>query len=169
MQFFNDDDYFTGPALTQDMVDRAEAALGFRLPGSYLGILSQKNGGTPLRRCVRMDAPTSWAPDHIEIAGLRGIGGEWGIDSTDGLGSTDMITEWGYPDVGIVICEMPSGGHDAVMLDYSSCGPNGEPAVVYIDEDRSVRMIAPTFAEFLSKLEPCSELKNPGRTWGAVK
>ena len=84
----------------------------------------------------------SWAPDHIEIQALRGIGGKWGIDSKTGLGSRDLILEWGYPDIGVVICDMPSGGHDTVMLDYSTCGPTGEPAVAYVDEDRIPRQLA---------------------------
>ena len=159
MRFFTDDGYFTGPALSPEMIEHAEVKLGVRLPQSYLDVLAERNGGAPERRCVRMDAPTSWAPDHVEIAAIRGIGGRWGIDSSGGLGSADLISEWGYPDIGIVICEMPSGGHDAVMLDYSSCGPKGEPAVVYIEEDRSVRLIARTFAEFIDKLEPCSHYK----------
>jgi hypothetical protein len=53
---------------------------------------------------------------------------------------------------------MPSGGHDAVMLDYSECGPNGEPAVAYIDEDRISRRVADSFAAFLSGLTPCDEV-----------
>lgn len=38
----------------------------------------------------------------------------------------------------MVICDTPSAGHDTVMLDYSECGPEGEPSVAYIDEDRSL-------------------------------
>ncbi len=110
-----------------------------------------------MRRCYRTKVPTSWAPDHIEIAGLLGLGGKWGIDSEDGNGSRAMIAEWEYPDIGVVICDMPSGGHDAVMLDYSGCGRDGEPAVVYVDEDRSVVLLASTFAEFRDGLVACSE------------
>lgn len=80
----------------------------------------------------------------------------WGIDTLDGMGSSQMIAEWGYPDIGVVVCDMPSAGHDAVMLDYSQCGPQGEPSVVYIDEDRSVKPVAPTFAAFLGALQECS-------------
>lgn len=149
------DDHFTGPALTPDMVREAEAKLGFKLPSSYLDVLTERNGGVPVRRCFRTDWPTSWAPDHIEIAAVLGIGGEWGIDGTDGLGSADMIAEWGYPKIGIVICAMPSAGHDVVMLDYSACGPAGEPAVVYVDEDRAPRWLAADFARFCDALISC--------------
>lgn len=159
MTFFEDDNYFTGPPITDGLVRAAEASLGVGLPTSYVDLLKERNGGTPRSRCVRTDAPTSWATDHIEIAGIRGVAGEWGIDNQDGLGSRDMISEWGYPDIGVVVCEMPSGGHDAVMLDYSSCGPEGEPSVAYIDEDRSVRTIAQSFAAFRQLLQPCERFK----------
>lgn len=159
MSFFSDDDYFSGPPLTDNLVQSAQAALGFRLPRAYLDLLAEKNGGIPFRRCFRMATKTSWASDHIEIAGLRGIGGEWGIDSTEGLGSADMIKEWGYPKIGIVICAMPSAGHDAVMLDYTACGPEGEPTVVYINDDLNVYPLADTFSCFVDGLVACNSVK----------
>lgn len=151
---FKDDDYYTGPPLTPEMVGQAETSLGVTLPKSYLQLLIERNGGIPLRRRFPTEFATSWAEDGFEIAGLRGLSGEWGIDSDSGLGSSDMIEEWDYPPIGVVVCDMPSGGHDAVMLDYSACGPQGEPAVAYIDEDRVPQQVAATFAEFWEKLEP---------------
>lgn len=150
--FFVDDDYYTGPVLTDDLVRSAEAKLQYRLPGSYLAMLVERNGGIPARRCFRTPMPTSWAPDHIEITAIRGIGGEWGIDTADGIGSSEMIAEWGYPAIGVVVCEMPSAGHDAVMLDYSECGPEGEPSVIYVDENKMVHRLAPDFGDFLKGL-----------------
>jgi len=155
MRFFIEDDYFTGPLLNDELVRNAEHALGVRLPRRYLELLRERNGGVPSCRCIPVEGPTSWAENHVEVLALRGIAGQWGIDAP-GLGSKHMIDEWGYPSIGVVICEMPSGGHDAVMLDYSKCGPTGEPSVAYIDEDRSVCTIAGSFSEFLSKLEPCA-------------
>jgi hypothetical protein len=38
------------------------------------------------------------------------------------------------------------------MLDYSESGPDGEPSVVYVDEDRVPRRVAGTFAEFIALL-----------------
>ncbi|MEI5583961.1 MULTISPECIES: SMI1/KNR4 family protein [unclassified Agromyces] len=155
---FEPDDYYTGPRLQPGMVEAAERHLGVRLPRAYTELLRQRNGGTPLRRCFPTDLPTSWAPDHFEISAIRGIGGAWGIDSTEGLGSIDMIAEWGYPAIGVVICDTPSGGHDAVMLDYSGSGPDGDPSVAYVDEDRIPRRIAASFDEFFSRLIRCDEV-----------
>lgn len=142
--FFTDDETYTGPRLTQKLIRSAEARLGYRLPPAYLALLEERNGGVPIRRCFPATKKTSWAVDRIEIETLCGLGGEWGIDSEDGLGSRDLIAEWGYPNIGIVICETPSAGHDTVMLDYRKCGPAGEPSVVYIDEDRSILGLAAT-------------------------
>jgi len=161
MSFFTDDSYFTGPPLTDQMTAAAQARLGVRLPQSYIALLSERNGGVPERRCFPMKSATSWASDHIEITGLRGIGGEWGIDATEGLGSADMIMEWNYPDIGVVICEMPSAGHDTVMLDYRECGEEGEPAVAYVDEDRQIQQIARTFSEFVDGLVSCDAFQRP--------
>jgi SMI1-KNR4 cell-wall len=154
-EVFEENDYYTGPQLDAEMVRRAEAHLGVRLPHSYVNLLYRRNGGVPRRRCYATQFSTSWAADHIEITAVRGIGGEWGIDSASGLGSIDMIAEWGYPEIGVVICDMPSAGHDTVMLDYSESGPEGEPAVAYVDEDRIPRRIADSFEEFLMRLAPC--------------
>lgn len=152
---FADSGYYTGSPIDSAVISHAEEVLGVRLPPSYLDLLSYRNGGTLRRRCLRTEFPTSWAPDHIEISGIRGIGGEWGIDTPSGLGNANMIAEWGYPEIGVVICDMPSGGHDAVMLDYSESGPEGEPTVAYIDEDRRPQRIASSFSEFIFRLTAC--------------
>lgn len=152
---FEDNDYYAGPPLDAAMVRRAEESLGVRLPSSYIELLFRRNGGIPRRRCYPTDFRTSWAPDHIQISAIRGIGGEWGIDSTSGLGSIDLIAEWGYPEIGVVICDMPSAGHDAVMLDYSANEGGGGPAVAYIDEDRAVRRLAESFEDFWNRLVSC--------------
>ncbi|WP_437079766.1 SMI1/KNR4 family protein [Streptomyces sp. enrichment culture] len=154
-ELFEDSDYYTGPPLDSDMLRRAEEDLGVRLPRSYVEVLLLRNGGTPRRRCFPTSFPTSWADDHFEISGIRGIGGSWGIDSWSGHGNSYLIAEWGYPEIGVVICDTPSAGHDTVMLDYSDCGPKGEPAIAYIDEDRVPRRVAQSFDEFLARLVPC--------------
>ncbi|MFI5564286.1 SMI1/KNR4 family protein [Amycolatopsis japonica] len=152
IDLFDGEDLFTGPPVDDELIRQAEERLGYRLPSSYSDVLRQRNGGFLRRRRFPTSFPTSWADDHFEVRSLIGLGGIHGIDSGGGRGSRYLISEWGYPDIGIVLFDMPSGGHDAVMLDYRECGVDGEPAVVYVDEDRVPRRVARDFAEFLGLL-----------------
>jgi len=155
IELFEDDDFYTGPPFDGDMLHRTEEALGVRLPRSYVEVLSHRNGGLLRRRCCPTSFRTSWADDHFEVRALLGIGGKLSIDS-----SAYLLTEWEYPEIGVVICDTPSGGHDTVMLDYSESGPEGEPSIAYIDEDRIPRRIAHSFEEFIARLVSC-EASNP--------
>ena len=147
----------TGPPLTPESVRDAETALGYKLPESYLQLLRVRNGGFPRRCCFPTAVRTSWAEDHIQITTLFGVGFEQGIDGE--FESRYMIGEWGYPDVGIVIADTPSAGHDAVMLDYSECGPRGEPRVIHVETeggDPVVLVLAPDFELFARGPVDCS-------------
>lgn len=156
--FWDDSDYYTSPGeVTDERVDEAERLLGYKLPASYVELIRTKNGGSPVNGCFPTDEETSWAEDHVAISAICGLGGQWGIDSDD-LGSRHMIEEWGYPDIGIVFGECPSAGHDAIMLDYSECGPEGEPQVIHVDvevgeDEEPVRtFLAPDFESFVRGL-----------------
>jgi hypothetical protein len=144
---------YVGPELTDELVRAAEKSLGYALPASYLQLLRVQNGGLPKRRCLPVGG------SHIEITGLFGIGGWYGIDSPN-RGSRYMIQEWGYPDVGVMIALTPSAGHDTLMLDYSACGPQGEPRVIHVETEGAeprVTFLAPDFASFAEALVVCSE------------
>jgi hypothetical protein len=156
---FKDSDYYTGPALTAAVIHQAEESLGVHLPERYVSLLHEKNGGILRQACFPTSFPTAWADNHFKIQAILGLGGHWGIDSNSGQGSADQIIEWGYPNIGVVFCDMPSAGHDAVMFDYSTCGPSGDPCVVYIGEDRTPRLIAENFEQFLSRLVSCKILE----------
>ncbi|PAQ13481.1 SMI1/KNR4 family protein [Bacillaceae bacterium SAOS 7] len=153
--FWDDSDYFTVPfQVTKRMIDEAEQTLGYKLPNSYIELIKIKNGGSPVHTCYPTTTATSWAEDHIAIDSFRGIGGNRGLDSEDER-STDE--DWGYPiDIGFVICDCPSAGHDAVMLDYSLCGKNGEPRVIHVDvevaDEPTITVIAKDFETFISGL-----------------
>lgn len=150
--FWSKDEYFVSPPLTENSIVNAEKRLGYKLPQSYISLIKTQNGGTPRKTCFPTNEPTSWAEDHIAIEAILGIGGKWGIDSEE-FGSDFMIHEWGYPDIGIVICECTSAGHDAVMLDYSKCGKRGEPQVIHVDvEVGEITFLAHNFKEFIEGL-----------------
>lgn len=140
----------TGPKLHASMVRRAEEDLGLGLPGAFVDLLYATNGGRPSMPLFPVAFENSWAPDHIEISTVLGIGGTFGIDSTSETSSAHLIREWDYPEIGIVLAFTPSGGFDVVMLDYAKAA--GEPRVVYVDEDRTVHELAGSFQAFLDGL-----------------
>lgn len=142
-------DHYICPKLKENSIEDTEGKIGYKLPELYKELIKVQNGGIPSRTCFRTEKPTSWAEDHIEISSLSGIGGSEGIEED----SEFMIEEWGYPNIGIVICQCPSAGHDAVMLDYSKCGKNGEPQVIHVDvEIGEITVLASNFKTFIDGL-----------------
>ena len=152
--FFDASTYYTGPPLTDAMVASAERTLGYTLPASYLQLLRSKNGGVPRHKCYPTGG-THWSDNHVRVQVIFGVGDLWGIDS-DQFGSRNAIQQVGLPEIGIVVGMTPTAGHDAIMLDFSVCGPRGEPRVVFVDpEDNVSAVLAPDFETFLSGLVDC--------------
>jgi hypothetical protein len=153
--FFTASDYYTGPALTEVMVTAVEAMLRYKLPSTYLELLRVKNGGAPKRQC-HPTGGTSWSDNHVRVTAICGVGGQWGIDSTQ-FGSRHMIEQGGFPDIGIFVGWTPTAGHDGIFLDYRECGTSGEPRVTYLDaeDEAGTLVLAPNFAAFLNGLVDC--------------
>jgi SMI1-KNR4 cell-wall len=141
--------------ITDEMIQSIEDELGYKLPASYIQLMRSQNGGCPARTCHRVAERTSWAEDHVAITGIKGIGRDkiWSLCGT--LGSRQLIDEWGYPAIGIYFGDCPSAGHDILCLDYSNCGPTGEPRVIHIDQeyDYKVTQVADSFEAFIRNLE----------------
>lgn len=157
-QFWEDsqyarDDYVSAPPSASDIA-QIERELGYKLPASYIHFMQQQNGGIPANTCFPTQLATSWSDDHIAITGIMGIGKDKSYSLGGDFGSQFMIEEWGYPDIGVVICDCPSAGHDVVMLDYRACGPDGEPEVIHVDQesDYEITFLAPTFESFIKGL-----------------
>ncbi len=157
--FWNEDEYYareyTDDPLTLEKIAHAERALGYKLPASYIALMSHRNGGAPARTCYRTATRTSWAHDHVAITGLFSIGSRKMYSVCGALGSQFMVEEWGYPPIGIYFADCPSAGHDMLCLDYTQCGPTGEPRVVHVDQefDYAVTHVADTFEAFVRGLE----------------
>lgn len=139
---------------TDDLISSIELELGYKLPASYIELMKLHNGGTPKNCRYRTNLPTSWSEDHIAITGIMGIGNEKPNSICGDYGSEFWIDEWGYPNIGIYICDCPSAGHDMVMLDYSKCGKKGEPEVVHIDQESDYKktFLAKNFETFIRGL-----------------
>lgn len=157
-QFWKDSDYgreeYVEPPQTAEMVASIEAELGVKLPAAYLELMQSQNGGLPRNTCFPTAELTSWAGDHVAITGISGVGRDKTYSLCGSLGSQFMQDEWRYPNWGVCICDCPSGGHDMVMLDYRECGPQGEPAVVHVDQasDFEVTFLAKDFETFIRGL-----------------
>ena len=147
-------EYISEPP-SDELIASVEEELGYKLPASYIWLMKQHNGGIPVNTCYPCDEPTSWAEDHVAITGIFGIGREKSYSLCGELGSQFMIDEWEYPAIGVAICDCPSAGHDMIFLDYRACGPQGEPAVVHVDQenDYQITHLADSFEEFIRRLE----------------
>ncbi len=156
--FWEDSDYarksYQSEPPSDELIASIEKELGYKLPASYIYLMKQHNGGVPRNTCFPTDMATSWAEDHIAITGIMGIGREKSYSLCGDLGSPFMIEEWGYPDIGVVICDCPSAGHDVVMLDYRACGRDGEPEVIHVDQedDYEITFLADNFEAFIKGL-----------------
>ena len=144
---------------TDELIASIEEELGYKLPSSYIALMKQRNGGVPKNTRFPTEDATSWAEDHIAITGILGIGREKSYSLCGDLGSQFMIEDWGYPDIGVVICDCPSAGHDLVMLDYRACGRDGEPEVIHVDQedDYEITFLADNFEAFIRGLVSAEE------------
>lgn len=156
--FWQDSDYATKQHTeappTDELIARVETDLGYRLPAFYVALMRTRNGGIPHKTCFATTGPTSWADDHVAFTSISGIGYEKPYALCGSMGSQFMLEEWGYPAIGVVVCDCPSAGHDLIMLDYRACGPAGEPAVVHVDQESDYRItvLAPNFETFIRGL-----------------
>lgn len=140
---------------TRELIASLEEELGgYRLPDSYLALMTAHNGGVPSRVCFPMPEATSWADDHIEITGIRGVGRTRRQSLGGEFGSRFWIDMWEYPDIGVYFADTPSAGHDLLALDYRACGRRGEPTVVHVDQegDFAITLVAENFEAFVTGL-----------------
>ena len=156
--FWDDSDYavktYRETTPTNELILSIQDELGYKLPAAYIELMKTHNGGVPFNTCFPTSQATSWADDHIAINGIGGIGRTKLYSLCGEMGSQFMIDEWGYPEIGVCVCDCPSAGHDMIMLDYSACGKTGEPTVVHVDQENDYRVtfLAPDFESFIRGL-----------------
>lgn len=145
-------EHYVSEPFEPKMLEYIETELGYKLPASYVELMREHNGGM-LNRCIFKINED----DYIEVTGMYGIGSEKTYSLCGDHGSKFWIEEWEYPNIGVAICDCPSAGHEMIFLDYTECGREGEPRVVYIDQelDYNTIILANTFEEFINGL--CTE------------
>ncbi|WP_027533444.1 SMI1/KNR4 family protein [Bradyrhizobium sp. WSM3983] len=151
---------YVEPPPSDELIASIEQELGgYRLPATYVDLARRHNGGMVKRNCHPMKERTGWAEDHVAIEGLYAIGRTSKYSLAGQLGAKFMIEEWRYPPIGVAIADTPTAGHELIMLDYRACGKQGEPQVVYVDQedDYSITVVAPDFETFIRGLVEESE------------
>ena len=158
--FWDDSTYslekYVGRKPTDADIADTEVALGYRLPASYKALIKRHNGGILNKNCYENPLQRDWTPNFFIAESIMGIDLEKSYSLCGRMGSKFWVDEWGYPDIGVAICDCPSAGHDMIFLDYSDCGPEGEPCVVHIDQesDYEITYLADTFGDFVRGLLP---------------
>jgi hypothetical protein len=158
IDFWNDCDYsrekYVGRVPTDADVSHTEETLGYRLPGSYISLIKQHNGGLLTKNSFKNPLQRDWTLSIIEVNSIFGIDSNKPNSLCGERGSKFYINEWRYPIEGVAICDCPSGGHDMVFLDYSDCGPDGEPCVIHVAQESNfeITYLADSFADFVRGL-----------------
>lgn len=156
--FWDDCDYsfekYVGKAPTDSEIETVETVLGYRLPAAYKSLIQNHNGGIPIKNCFKNPLQRNWTQAYVSINGIYGTDRKKPYSLLGNMGSRFWIEEWGYPDIGLAICDCPSGGHDMIFLDYSDCGSQGEPCVVHINQesDYEITYLADSFGAFVRGL-----------------
>ena len=157
--FWNDNDYSVNHYMmkkpTEEDILKIEKKLGYTLPDSYKELMKLHNGGLLKKNCYVMKDSKTWAPDHIILEGIIGLGDEITYSLGGVLGTKYMVEDLGYPDIGVCICDTPAGYQEIIMLDYRKCGKDGEPEVVHVDHDFNYKItfVAKNFETFIKGLQ----------------
>lgn len=155
--FWNNTDYalktYVGQKLTKNMVEIAQNKIGYTFPISYITLLANQNGGIPYKTYFPIPKTTEDSKqEYVTITGIFGINPK--TNSLLGsMGSKALIEEWGYPPIGMVVCNCQEVGHENIMLDYRQ---EGIPQVVHVDvqvgEEPVITYLAQDFEQFIQGL-----------------
>ena len=153
--FWNDDAEnmdLIGEPPSDELIVEIEKELDYKLPASYIWLMKQRNGGLIKKTDFLVTISNSWKIVWVtKFIKINSICDE----------NQFMKNDWGYPDIGVAICDTPSAGHEMIFLDYRECGRQGEPKVVHIDQelDYEITLLADHFEDFIRGLVDSEELE----------
>ena len=140
--------------LTDEHVEQAERLLGLRLPSDLTSLLRHQNGGyvnEDFAACPTT-RPTSWADDHVAVTEIAGIGCTRVLSLLD---TPYLNDEWRQPRDLVLLS---GDGHWWIALDYRQEGFEGQPPVIFYENDSDGSpdqlQLASSFREFVCMLIP---------------
>lgn len=150
--------YMSAPADIKT-VYAIQEKLGFKLPGTYVELMKQHNGGL-LNRCwfpVKENAKTY--QDYIQVTGILGIGSDVPYSLCGRFGSEFLLDGFeSLKGAGIALMNSISPARAMLMLDYRKCGADGEPEVLYVNLETSEEcVVARDFEAFVRGLKTSLE------------
>ncbi len=150
--FWAPSDEEENPPLTDSMIADAERLLQVRLPRQFIDLLRVRNGGTTRGFMFPTQQPTTWAPDHVPLYELSGIGSPEGSEGALTIHDTNYMThEWDLHERQVLLI---GEGHWWITLDYRK---GGSPCVTCRDVAHQQGItLARSFREFLDDLLPDS-------------
>ncbi len=140
-------EYDSGP-LDDEKIKKTEEQLGVKLPESYIYLMKKHNGGLLGKNYLAIKNTDGFS----DLEGIYGIG--------DNFYSVNRQNEdrCDYEEDLVSICSSNSG-HVDICLDYSKCGPQGEPRVIARDNELDMShswdkswVLAENFEDFISRL-----------------
>ncbi len=138
--------------LTEAVIQRAEAKMGYKLSPAYRELLNYRNGGM-----ISDDLDESW------LTTIYGIDPEGESGSALEKMFDNWRYEWEYPDIGIPFGETRSAGHDMYYMDYRSVSDKGEPRIIRVEneseDDISYYFVADDLAEFIKLILENEEIE----------
>ena len=145
---------YVGKTVINEDFEKVERELGYRLPESYKTLMRIQNGGELRKNTFQGPFRRSWSRGFFDVHYIYGVDSSSDYSLCGKFGHKFWIEKWKYPNIGIAICGSVSGGHDMIFLDYSDCGPEGEPCVVHIDQegDYEITYLADNFKDFIDGL-----------------
>lgn len=164
--FWDNHEYYTEnyveEPLTDEMIAYTEKKLGYKLPKSYIELMKIQNGGRPKKEYWINENAKSNEVNIVGVNGFFGIGSKKKRSLFGEYGNEFWFKEWEYPrDIGVIIADTESGGHDMIYLDYRECEKDGEPkiSVCFGESDFEMQVLANNFEEFLIMLVSQDELE----------
>ena len=146
------------PPLTPEWEAQAQRELGVKLPEDLVYLLRIQNGGTVADEWSACPSDFYSGGGEVPFETVMGL-----APASDAGGPMTMldtaylVQEWEMPSP---IVLLDGDGHCWVALDYRACGPDGEPSVVWIDNERDPErqlaelQLAPSFRAFIEMLKP---------------
>lgn len=145
---------YCGKTPTEEEIKQAEATLGYKLPESYKTLIKKHNGGRLEKDTFDNPLQTNWTSTSFNAYSIYGIDPSKEYSLLGDMGNHFWIDQWDYPEIGLVIADTFTAGHDMIFLDYTDCGADGEPCVVHVNQENNfeITYLADTFSDFVKGL-----------------